>query len=28
MFCWTESAVTICADLGCRGNTFPIGHRE
>ncbi|MGZ3302532.1 MAG: hypothetical protein ACXWNX_07345 [Isosphaeraceae bacterium] len=28
MFCWTESAVRICADLGCRGNTFPIGHRE
>src|SRR5208283_4035625 len=19
-FCWTESAVRICADLGCRGN--------
>ena len=21
--CWTESAVRICADLGCRGNTTP-----
>ena len=20
--CWTESAVGICADLGCRGNRF------
>ena len=22
--CWTESAVRICADLGCRGNSFGV----
>jgi hypothetical protein len=25
--CWTESAVRICADLGCRGNTAYLRRR-
>src|SRR5208337_4300873 len=24
--CWTESAVRICADLGCRANTWRVIH--
>ncbi len=26
--CWTESAVKICTDLGCRGNTPDSAHPE